>query len=661
MLTTQMNFQFKQIYEWLSASWILLLFVPLVFFIPQPATQFGHPWKVELFSSVLLLGFVLISKKFFDNFKFDSINILLISLVIWSGLSLFWADSSRSVAHHTLVWTIYFFLFLHFRNIVENKDLLKKNLIVLNFYVWIICLACLTEYFLFDSTTAIFRHRYASISEILILVFPIYFILTLFSKGKTQLFNFLTCLLIWSAIIASATRTSVICLTFSIFLLSFILIVKEKSIRLIPKIAILILLISLPTIFTSFFRTNDEASVYNRFNTEIQNKSGNNENISMRLFLWKVVSFEMLKENPIQGVGADNFGLAFNNSRKNYAQTYPTDTHLSAIESYMPERTHNEYLQILAELGLVGFGIISMFFIFSGKTFITNLKNSKTDIYFKLKIGAFIGLISFLISSFVSSFSFRAMQNALVFFFILAIALSNKTKEKKEVKALQSNFSWKPILVGFAILTCVSLFTLTSSQILGNYYLSLADEEKDLEIALPIYQKAVDFNSDNAVAHFSIGLRYYVDKKPDQAIPFMKEGIKKGFDINLAHFYLASTQKYAGFVKEATETTENALKIYPRSLFLRTYHADLLKKIGENEKAQTELEIAKNINEKDAEVWTSLITIGAEYTTYKIRDDKSLPALMDLSPFSGVKAINDEQKLFNPKGTNMANIFKQNQ
>jgi O-antigen ligase len=637
--------------------------VPLISFIPQPATQFGHPWKVELFSSILFLGLILFKKKFFENFRLDKISISFILFIVWSAFSAFWAESWRSVLHHTLIWSIYFVFFNYAREIVNNKNKLKNTIFGLSIFAWIINFAIIIGYtsVIADSRAeSSFRTTYSKFSEILVTLLPIFIGLCLFNKRKNNVYFYgTTALFTFLAIILSLSRasffafalSSLIFIPFAILFFDFKTFIKRGAI-LSASFAICFAITQIP-----FSSNSSDSTLYGRATSKNVYQTSSSE---VRRLLWKT-GFFMAQENPLVGVGADNFGLEVNKYRAKYQSEKQTNLSDFSAEETMLERTHNEYLQILVELGVIGLGLFSAFFIFCGRSFLKSLKSKESQIYLVLKISSFIGIISFFISSFFSSFSFRAMQNGFVFFFVLALALRNKTKETNEVEQPNSVKMFKPLLVGTSILACVLLLTFTSLQIISNHQLSLAEKEKDLETALPIYQKAIEYNPDNAVAIYSIGIRYYADKKPNEAIPYMQEGIKKGLDVSITHFYLASAQRYAGFTKDAEQTIENSLKLYPRSLFLRNYHADILKQLGDNKAAENEFQIARNQDEKCAIVWNSLIENGAEETTYKIRDDKTLPAIMDLSPYNAILAISDEQHLYNPKGTNMANLFNQKQ
>lgn len=80
--------------------------------------------------------------------------------------------------------------------------------------------------------------------------------------------------------------------------------------------------------------------------------SGNDENSQARFEMWKL-AFKIFKENPIIGEGTYSY-------REEYALTFP-----SFDDRYSHLNTHNVYLQVLAENGIIGFGLFLLASTFS--------------------------------------------------------------------------------------------------------------------------------------------------------------------------------------------------------------------------------------------------------------------------------------------------------
>ncbi len=62
----------------------------------------------------------------------------------------------------------------------------------------------------------------------------------------------------------------------------------------------------------------------------------------------------MFRSHPLVGVGANNYEVAFSEARQKFAATHPDSPLVGMNEQLLTQYAHNEYVQILAELGIVG-------------------------------------------------------------------------------------------------------------------------------------------------------------------------------------------------------------------------------------------------------------------------------------------------------------------
>ena len=115
-----------------------------------------------------------------------------------------------------------------------------------------------------------------------------------------------------------------------------------------------------------------------------------------RYDLWKI-AIEMFKASPITGCG---LGLFMDN--------YSKYTH-SEIKY-----AHNCYLQILAETGIIGFGSFLMFIGSSLFKLFKKFKNNSDPVF----LGAFLGLIAFLVHAFFDT-QLYSLQLSIFFWFLI--------------------------------------------------------------------------------------------------------------------------------------------------------------------------------------------------------------------------------------------------
>ena len=139
---------------------------------------------------------------------------------------------------------------------------------------------------------------------------------------------------------------------------------------------------------------------------------------SGRLHFWSV-AWRIFLANPVLGAGYDAFGVAFSR--------YDTWNGTFRIE-----QAHNDYLQILADAGIAGFGCVAAFvFLFFRKS-LGVIRNSKNVFGRDAAIGALAGCSGILIHSFFD-FPLRTTSNA--FFFLLLAVIAVAGFEMKQRKA----------------------------------------------------------------------------------------------------------------------------------------------------------------------------------------------------------------------------------
>ena len=139
--------------------------------------------------------------------------------------------------------------------------------------------------------------------------------------------------------------------------------------------------------------------------TGLQNAA---EDISTgRTHFWSV-AWQIFTSNPIVGAGMEAFGVAFTRF----------DTRNGM---YRVEQAHNDYLQMLADGGVIGFAIVLAFIVLLVKKGAAALKGGSAGEYQRVtRIGAFAGCVGVLVHSFVD-FPLRTASNA--FFFLLIAAM----------------------------------------------------------------------------------------------------------------------------------------------------------------------------------------------------------------------------------------------
>lgn len=179
-----------------------------------------------------------------------------------------------------------------------------------------------------------------------------------------------------------------------------------------------------------------------------QRQAFNFQNLSIleRTFKW-ATAWQMIKTSPLFGSGAGNLKVNFALYQSEVRKKDFFKTRLP-FRATSESNVHNEYLQVWAEIGTIGFlSFLSIFGLWYWK-FIKNWKNGQRENQSK-KLAIFVSIISFLIFS-LTNFPLHILPNACLLFFLLGISerfenssnliVSIPLKEKLSVKVHVNNF-----------------------------------------------------------------------------------------------------------------------------------------------------------------------------------------------------------------------------
>jgi O-antigen ligase len=151
--------------------------------------------------------------------------------------------------------------------------------------------------------------------------------------------------------------------------------------------------------------TNFELSSYSFSQAGAQ---GHRENIS-RKDIW-TATWQLIKARPVFGAGFGAYWIAI------------TKYH-NASGSYSPQEAHNDYLELLASGGLVGFALVAWFGVRFVKITHTVLRGADGGFVRQAALGATLGIFGALIHSFVD-FGLHITINSVIFSILLAVPIA---------------------------------------------------------------------------------------------------------------------------------------------------------------------------------------------------------------------------------------------
>ena len=624
----------------ICALWPLALLAPYVQGLPRPFPS-GSSWRQEIIITLLLSVTLALLVKRFWNHKTFSLQLhrveaywLLpaICFALWNGASVLWAIYPEAALHQAFAWGALLLFFMLVRRGLARPRILRASLIILACAVWTLSIACMMEYWGTISEEAVrtgvqFRY-FGGFGEVIAVTIPIFTALALRLKRSRQAaLCAATAAVAWLALLQALERAPIIGAGVALITLALLsLVSKQHRPRSIKRVALVLaafitvtLLQALPSPLTS-----GRISPFAR----LQSTSTQEANTRVRFLFWGIGS-EMLRARPLTGVGANNYASAYAQARAAFSNAHPDSSLVNMHEEMTAERAHSEYVQIVAELGLVGFVLFALFGVALIRAAWLALKQTGSP----LVPGAVCGMLAFALSSGASSFSFRWMGSGLVFFFAAAIvsrfaapaALSRPLTIRLTPVSLR-------LATGNAFLLAALMFYSSGTKAMSSVFHGLALRSREAGAAESRFQTALAWSEQEPGTHFNYGMMLYGTGRPSEALPHLRYGVERGLNTSFHYSYLSSAESAAHEWSAAERTLARAVGVYPRSVFLRVRHATALAEAGMMDEARREYARALALDERVARGWWHLINRGFDEAKRASHEDSGIAFAGELYP-----------------------------
>nr|HQU93072.1 hypothetical protein [Pyrinomonadaceae bacterium] len=307
------------------------------------------------------------------------------------------------------------------------------------------------------------------------------------------------------------------------------------------------------------------------------------------------------------------------------------------------------YLQIAAELGVVGVAIFTWFLV--GIAVMAWRSLSRIRHIPPVAFAAMIGIFGFLATSLLTSYSFRLIQNGFFFFFALSIAakylLANSETEEHRKSTHTIPVKWA-CAAGMSACLLLTIYSVTRvASVITQEHASIT---VDKAAAGRLYQQASWLDPETPIAFKNAAIRAFRDREFEKAVPLLQRSIEMGENTSTSYSYLASAQTLAGDVAGAESTLRKAAEIYPRSVFVQTRFTSILQANGKTDEAAKVFAKATSLDQKAAATWLTLMTKGAaEVSSRSINPASGIGSVMDLAPQSGMYAVMSERLIKHPE------------
>jgi len=293
-----------------------------------------------------------------------------------------------------------------------------------------------------------------------------------------------------------------------------------------------------------------------------------------RLYMYRN-TIRMIGHNLFLGAGFGNFKYVYPRYRDR------GEWALSGLNTRV-EQAHNEYLQILSEVGIIGFlAFLWILWSIGRMSFFIMSKESFSRRFFLL-LALVMGILATLIQSFFD-FNLQNPASGVTFWMVVGFLEVVYRSVKKDVAPSEESLvclsfpSAYRFVIGIGIFICLIAGVYFSVRpAIGDYYLKWGRfllEEKDWESALFSFQKAKDSSPANFDIYFHLGQTCDQLRDYNQAVNFYKKAVS-------LHPYFIEARNNLGAVYIKLGMIDEAMEEFKGSIEINPYHPGLHNNLG---------------------------------------------------------------------------------
>jgi O-antigen ligase len=635
-----------------AALWPLVLLTPYAPWIPLPANG-GLSWRQETALAVLLsVGFALL---FLRARRADFraapsekpgrlLTFSLAAFVSWGAASMLWAPDFFSARHYAVSWLAYLLFFVLVRRSAAAPRLMRASLTTLSVVVFAISLASIIgHYGTIDS-----HMRRTGLGEPTAVAVPIFAALALRLRSRrAALLCGVTATAAWLSTLEVAERAPFVGLAAGLALLCAAMFVfaqhRPRGLRRVALLGVAFCACALVQFAPAPIVESRHQAVFVR----LKETSAEESNTKARMLYWGA-ALEMWRARPLAGVGADGFDATFPEARAKLAADYPDSPLVGINESFLSTGAHNEYLQMLAELGAVG---LALFVAFAAALVFAAWRALRVA-RSPLVPGAVASLAVFAVSSGASPISFHWMGSGLLFFCAAALvshfaarqsdSAAAAAREQSRGLRARPNFARWSFACGLALsLVVTAAMCLHAAGVVQRARAQAAGDAADTE---RLYRSALFFSPSDPATHYDYGVWLFGQKRERESVAHLRFAVERGFNASPCFAYLAGAEASAGDPAASERTLAFASRVYPQSVFLRVRHAAALARTGHVAEGESEMSAALLIDARAARGWQQLIERDIDPAIEAARRDPEIAMPGELAPQEAVFAVLEENE-----------------
>ena len=384
------------------------------------------------FIAIIVVGYYIYNSNIKIDFSLNSPLLWYTLFWLWSGISIIWTISPHWTVIGFLKLTLYGVLFV-LATQISKQEMKKLYKLIILLAIGLIILGVLNYLFVSSGRmkSTFYNPNPFGIYVGMLLLFRIGIKLRndncYFDLGST---------LLLVGIILSGSRGSIIACVLALPLV-FIGLDKKKLIEGIKRISIIIIIALIIVQLIIFSAPYLQKNFNNKklSNILIRSEGFISSSIGGRLSFWKT-ALDLFKNKPMYGYGLGSYHLA---SNLNYDGGV-----------WYARFAHNNYLQILSELGLMGLILFLGFLFFIARKIVIKIKRSNESNY----IYAIISMLTGFLLHTAIDFTWEFSAVTAVFFIGAGIVSANDHNQKKNNLKLKKNRLLVVLILLFIIGSC---------------------------------------------------------------------------------------------------------------------------------------------------------------------------------------------------------------
>jgi len=456
------------------------------------------------------------------------------------------------------------------------------------------------------------------------LIIPLPIALSLFFVTKNKLGKSLLLISIFAmgtSLILTFTRGSYLAMGISsIFIFSLFLTIrgrmalqKNKKIIILAIVAIIMVL----TLFIIPTPLNSEDTVIYKIKSRIQISELIGGVASKRRIANWASTIMMIKDHPLLGSGIGTYKY---NILSYQAEFFDRGENRTIYPYGFPDKAHNEYLQLWAELGIVGL-IIFLWLMFTYFNYgIKYLKREKD----KQKQGIIIGLMGTVAAVLVDAifeFPLHLPTNVVLFWLIIGLSVSmiNKEISTEDEKGKKLTLRFKPLLyIAIIFLTVFLCVTVARPFMARTYWYqgNMEGKKENFQGAIDAYEKSLKWDPYFGRIYYNMGKVLLHGKAYKPALEYLKKA-EKYVDLPELPSALALCYINEGILDKAEIMLKKAISYRKDDEPVIPYYADLGKIYMNTKKYELAEEFFQNILKVEPDSIDGRVFLGGLYVFQK--------------------------------------------